>query len=87
MTKVLTVRVPVELLARAEARAHRLGLDRATYVRQLIERDVEAAAGEARSTRGFASEDLAGTFRLGGHPATNRRVREQPSKRRCGRAA
>ena len=81
MTKVLTVRVPVDLLGRAEARAHRLGLDRAKYVRQLIEQDVQAAAGEARSMRGFASEDLAGTFQLGGRPATNRRVREQLTKR------
>jgi hypothetical protein len=81
MTKVLTVRIPVDLLGRAEARAHRLGLDRAKYVRQLIEQDVQAAAGEARSMRGFVSEDLAGAFRLGGRPATNRRVREQLTKR------
>ena len=77
MTKVLTVRIPVDLLSRAEARAHRLGLDRAKYVRQLIEQDMDAAGGEDISRTGFVSEDLAGSFRLGGRPATNRRVRER----------
>jgi hypothetical protein len=82
MTKVLTVRIPVDLLGRAEARAHRLGLDRAKYVRQLIEQDVEAAGGQEAAKGRFASEDLAGTFRLGGRPATNPRVRRQLSARR-----
>jgi len=77
MTKVLTVRIPVDLLSRAEARAHRLGLDRAKYVRQLIEQDIDAAAGGGASRKGFVSEDLAGSFRLGGKPATNRRARER----------
>jgi len=81
MTKVLTVRVPVALLSRAEARAHRLGLDRAKYVRQLIEQDIDAAEGEGTSRKAFVSEDLAGSFRLGGRPATNRRVREQMQAR------
>jgi hypothetical protein len=77
MTKVLTVRIPVDLLSRAEARAHRLGIDRAKYVRQLIEQDINVAPGGEVSRKGFASEDLVGSFRLGGRPATNRRVRER----------
>jgi hypothetical protein len=77
MTRVLTVRIPVDLLGRAETRAHRLGLDRAKYVRQLIEQDIAAADREKTSGGGFVSEDLAGSFRLGGRSATNRRVRER----------
>jgi hypothetical protein len=78
MTKVLTLRIPVDLLSRAEARAQRLGLDRAKYVRQLIEQDMEAAAEkEASPKTRFASEDLAGRYRLGGRPATNARARER----------
>jgi hypothetical protein len=77
MTTILTIRVPVDLLSRAEARAHRLGLDRAKYVRQLIEQDTDAAGEAGRSGAGFASEDLAGRFKLGGRSATNRRVRQR----------
>jgi hypothetical protein len=77
MIKVLTVRVPVDLLGRAEARAHRLGLDRAKYVRHLIEQDIAEAAKHKESGRRFASEDLAGAFELGGRPATNARARRQ----------
>jgi len=69
------------LLAKAEARAVRLGLDRAGYVRSLIEHDL--ASGRAEPRRKFASEDLVGAFRLGGVSATNRRVREN-LKRRIG---
>ncbi len=74
MTRVLTVRIAPGLLAKAEARATQLGLDRAGYLRNLIERDLESA-GAARKRR-FASEDLVGRFRLGGQSANNRRVRE-----------
>jgi hypothetical protein len=74
MTRVLTVRIAPGLLAKAEARAVRLGLDRAGYVRSLIEHDLRTPTG--RSRPGFASEDLVGAFRLGGESATNRRVRE-----------
>lgn len=69
MTRVLTVRIAPGLLAKAEARASRLGLDRAGYVRSLIEHDLATAKGEP--SRRFASEDLVGAFRLGGKPATN----------------
>lgn len=79
MSRVLTVRIAPGLLAEAEARAFRLGLDRAGYVRSLIERDIKTSATLLR--RPFASEDLVGAFRLGGNPATNRRVREALKRR------
>ena len=68
-----------ELLARAEARAVRLGLDRAGYVRSLIAHDLEVSLGESRHQ--FASDDLVGAFQLGGVSATNRRVRESLNRR------
>lgn len=75
MSQVLTVRIDPELLSRAEARAAHLGLDRAGYVRSLIEQDLDRPKGRGR--RRFASEDLVGAFRLGGTVATNSRVRDQ----------
>ena len=78
MSRVLTVRIGPGLLAKVEARAARLGLDRAGYVRSLIEHDLAAAT--AKSQRRFASEDLVGAFRLGGLSATNQRVREALSR-------
>ncbi|MGH9252975.1 MAG: hypothetical protein ACRD3C_00230 [Vicinamibacterales bacterium] len=74
MTQVLTVRVPPELMAKADARAAQLGLDRGKYVRTLIEQDVVIGAKEARKRR-FASEDFIGSVPLGRGPYTNRRVR------------
>jgi hypothetical protein len=82
MSKVLTVRIGPQLLAKAEARAAQLGLDRAGYVRNLIEQDLETATIPAR--RRFASEDLVGAFRLGGESATNSRAREM-LRQRAGR--
>ena len=79
MSQVLTVRIEPGLLNRAEARAASLGLDRAGYVRDLILRDVEDAKNPTRHC--FASEDLVGTFRLGGISATNQRVRDNLSHR------
>ena len=79
MSKVLTVRIAPQLLAKAEARAVQLGLDRAGYVRNLIEQDLEAAKMPGR--RRFSSEDLVGAFQLGGGPATNSRVREMLKRR------
>jgi hypothetical protein len=79
MSEVLTVRIDLELLSRAEARAARLGLDRAGYVRGLIRQDLERS--EAAPGSRFASEDLVGAFRLGGTAATNPRVREQLRQR------
>lgn len=65
----------VELLGKAEARAARLGLDRAKYVRTLIEEDL--AAGTVGEPREFASEDLAGIYEGSGTAATNAAVRER----------
>ena len=79
MTKVLTIRIPPELLSKAEARAARLGLDRAKYVRGLIEEDL-AAKEPARKHR-FASADLAGSYVGDGKPATNARIREMWKQR------
>lgn len=72
MSRALTVRIEPSLLSRAEARAARLGLDRAGYVRNLIQRDLEELDSTARSR--FASEDLVGRFRLGGASTTNARA-------------
>jgi hypothetical protein len=74
MTQVLTVRVPPELLAKADARAAQLGLDRGKYVRSLIEQDLVATAGQQRRRR-FASEEFIGSVPLGRGPYTNPRVR------------
>ncbi len=79
MSKVLTVRIAPGLLAKAEARAVRLGLDRAGYVRSLIEHDLKTSTAQPRPQ--FASEDLVGAFRLGGASATNWRVRETLRRR------
>lgn len=72
MSEVLTVELDPALLNRAEERAARLGLDPAGYVQSLIRRDLENPAPPHR----FASEDLVGTFRLGGASATNSRTRD-----------
>jgi hypothetical protein len=79
MTEVLTVRVPPDLLSRAEARAGRLGVDRAAYVRGLIEEDLgrEARSAEHR----FGSEDLAGYYTGTGEAATNAVVRKNLRRR------
>ena len=79
MSEVLTVRIEPNLLSRAEARAARLGLDRAGYVRNLIQRDLEEE--DASTESWFASEDLVGTFRLGGVSASNTRVRDSLRRR------
>jgi hypothetical protein len=74
MTDILTVRVPPDLMAKADARAARLGLDRAKYVRALIEQDVADADRDTRGRR-FASEDFIGSVPLRRGPYTNERVR------------
>lgn len=75
MTRILTVRVPPDLVAKADARAAELGLDRGKYIRSLIEQDV-SSAGRDRRKRAFASEDFIGSAPLGSGPYTNRKVRE-----------
>lgn len=72
MTKVLTLRVDSALLAQAEAKAMRLGLDRAKYVRSLIEDDLCSSVGK---TSGFASSDLAGLYEGTAKSATNQETR------------
>jgi hypothetical protein len=73
MTKILTLRLDPVLLAKAEARAARLGMDRAKYVRSLIEEDL--APGGKTAGSGFASSDLAGMYEGGGKAATNQETR------------
>jgi len=75
MTKVLTLRLDPDLLGKAEARAARLGLDRAKYVRSLIEEDLAGASPAAH--RKFVSEDLVGMYEGSGTAATNDSVRER----------
>ena len=75
MTKILTVRLPAGLHDKAEARAMRLGLDRAKYVRSLIEDDLSGARG--KNPRVFASEDLVGLYQGDTGPATNASARER----------
>jgi len=79
MTSVLTVRLEPELLGKAEARAARIGLDRAKYIRSLIQDDL-ARAGE-KNVHAFASEDLAGMYEGSGAPATNANARARLQKR------
>jgi hypothetical protein len=83
MTRVLTVRIRPELLAKAEARAAELGLDRGKYVRELIAQDVGQSAGGSR--RKFSSEDFIGSVSLGAGPYTNRRVRAAVRARLAGK--
>lgn len=84
MTQVLTVRVPPELIAKADARAAQLGLDRGKYVRALIEQDVAAGVRDSRKRR-FASESFIGSVPLGRGPYTNRRVRAIVTERLASR--
>ena len=74
-----TVRIPPHLLSKAEARATRLGLDRAKYVRSLIEEDL--AKDQPEPKRKFASEDLIGCYKGSGKPATNAVVRGMMKQR------
>jgi len=82
MTKILTVRLPPDLHDKAEARATRLGLDRAKYVRSLIEDDI--SEGDRKQPRSFASEDLVGLYQIGPLAATNASVRERLRNRALG---
>lgn len=79
MSKVLTIRIDHETLGKADARAARLGVDRATYVRTLIAQDL---GSDTEATSGsFSSEDLAGMYDGDGAPATNEQVRRRMSGR------
>ncbi len=83
MTKILTVRLSPDLHDKAEARATRLGLDRAKYVRSLIENDILEDDEEA--PRSFASEDLVGLYQIAPVAATNASVRERLRSQALGR--
>lgn len=75
MTKILTIRLDPELLGKAEARAAGMGLDRAKYVRALIEEDL--ASVRKSLPRKFASEHLAGIYVGDGQSATNASTRDR----------
>jgi hypothetical protein len=66
------------LLAKAEAKAMRLGLDRAKYVRSLIEDDLNSGL---KVIPGFASSDLAGLYEGSGKAATNQETRARMRKK------
>jgi len=74
MTKILTLRLDSDLLGKAEARAVRLGLDRAKYVSLLIEEDLKTLPAAPRK---FVSEDLVGMYEGPGITADNATVRER----------
>lgn len=63
------------LLEKAEARAARLGVDRAKYVRSLIEEDLASVGRKTGSA--FASSDLAGMYEGSGRAATNPETRSR----------
>lgn len=73
MSRVVTLRISPALVARADARAAELGLDRGKYVRSLIEQDL---AQKSRRKHRFASEDFIGSTSLGRGPYTNKAVRD-----------
>ena len=76
MTKEITIRIPPRLLARAEAKAALLGLDREKYLLSLVAKDV--VEPEPKRKHKFASEHLIGCYTspVPGESATNARVRE-----------
>ncbi len=80
MTTVLTVRIDPVLLEKAETKASMLGMDRAKYVRSLIEDDL--ASDHDRKNRGFVSTDLAGIYGGDSPSATNEEVRNRLSRRK-----
>ena len=82
MTRVLTLRIRTDLLAKAESRAAQMGMDRGRYVRDLIERDVNQPVAGRRK---FGSEDFIGSVALGLGPYTNARVRATVRQRLLAR--
>ena len=79
MTKIPTLRLDADLLGKAEARAARMGLDHAKYVRSLIVDDL--ASGLSATSRKFASEDLVGMYEGNGQAATNAHARRRFQER------
>ena len=77
MTKVITVRLREDEVARCDAEARRLGLTRTEYVRyRLFPAEAEEGAPEGQ----FLSRDLVGTFAVG-TGSTNPQVRKALAKR------
>ena len=79
MTRIVTLRMSPDLLEKAEAKAARLGVDRAKYVRSLIEEDL--ATGGKKAESNFASSDLAGMYEGDGKAATNQETRGRLSRK------
>ncbi len=63
MTTVLSVRLPSKKMAELERRASSNGMDRSEYVRNLIERALDAKSATGR--RRFSSMDLLGRYAIG----------------------
>lgn len=77
MTKVITVRLREDEVAKCDAEARRLGLTRTEYVRyRLFPDEAEEGASEGR----FLSQDLVGSFTVG-TGSTNPEVRKALAKR------
>lgn len=80
MTKVLTVRLKEEELARCDAEARRMGLTRTEYVRHCLFGKIEEEDAAGKSSPAFLSRDLIGAFAVGSG-SSNREVREALAKR------
>ena len=76
MTKVITVRLREDEVARCDAEARRLGLTRTEYVRYRLFPDEAEGGPEGQ----FLSQDLVGTFAVG-TGSTNPQVRKALAKR------
>ncbi len=74
MADVLTLRLPPGKLAKVDRRAAELGQQRSSYLRSLIEADLQRADGPRQHV--FASEDLVGCVRTGIKKGDNRTVRK-----------
>ncbi len=77
MTRVITVRLREEEVARCDAEARRLGLTRTEYVRHRLFGDHGEGGGPAG---GFLSRDLIGAYAVGSGGG-NRQVRAALAKR------
>ena len=77
MTKIITVRLREEEVARCDAEARRLGLTRTEYVRYRLFRD---RGDDDGAGGGFLSRDLVGAYAVG-TGSGNPQVREALAKR------
>ena len=74
MSSVLTIRIAPQKLAKLDRRAAELGQNRSSYVRRLVEQDLESAPKPRKHV--FASEDLAGCVKTGIKSGDNATVRK-----------